>query len=219
MATENFDIPGWMTERDVRLLGHLVTYVPENGSILEIGCFFGRSTAALIDGKKKSASLEIIDPFEDMRTWAGFTAIPTFEKSSCKGNDFVYKVAIHIAQSISWLEAFRYCIGETRFQQVQIFKGTSENHPKVKDYDFVFIDGAHSYEWVKHDIQKYISPSTLIVGDDFLDTCPDVAQAINELREYRSLIVFGDSKIWALIPRSGYWYDMFTNNNLFSVGW
>jgi precorrin-6B methylase 2 len=212
-----YDIPGWMTEYDLRILIMIAKHVPKNGSILEIGCFFGRSTTALYDGKDSSVSLEVIDPFEDMRTWTTFIDIPTFEKSSCKGNDRIYKVAIHIAQSISWLEAFRYCIGETRFRQVQIFKGTSENHPKVKDYDLVFIDGAHSYEGVKHDIMKYSSDTTLIVGDDFINTHPGVSQAINELREYRSLIGFGESKIWALIPRSGYWYDLFKKNNLFSA--
>jgi precorrin-6B methylase 2 len=212
-----YDIPGWMTEYDLRILTMLADHVPKNGSILEIGCFLGRSTTALYNGKDSSVSLEVIDPFEDMRTWAGFKEIPTFEKSSCKGNEFVYKVAIHIAQSISWLEAFRYCIGRTRFEQVQLFKGTSENHPKVKDYDLVFIDGAHSYEGVKHDIMKYSSDTTLIVGDDFINTHPGVSQAINELREYRSLIGFGESKLWALIPRSGYWYDLFKKNNLFSA--
>ena len=214
---DNYDIPGWMTEYDLRILTMIAERVPKNGSILEIGCFFGRSTTALYNGKDSSVSLEVIDPFEDMRIWAGFKEMPNFTKANCFGSESLYNVAMHIAQRKNWLESFRFCIGNTMYNNLEVYQGTSENHPKVKDYDLVFIDGAHSYEGVKHDIMKYSSDTTLIVGDDFNNIHPGVSQAINELREYRSLIGFGESKIWALIPRSGYWYDLFKKNNLFSA--
>ena len=206
-----------MTEYDLRILTMLAERVPKNGSILEIGCFLGRSTTALYNGKDSSVSLEVIDPFEDICTWSDYKEIPSFTASNCAGSEALYNVAMHIAQRKNWLESFRFCIGNLMYNNLKVYQGTSQNHIIEKEYDLVFIDGAHSYEGVKHDIMKYSSDTTLLVGDDFINAHPGVSQAINELREYRSLIGFGESKIWALIPRSGYWYDLFKKNNLFSA--
>jgi predicted O-methyltransferase YrrM len=208
------DIPGWMTQNDLRILTILAKHVPKNGSMLEIGCFLGRSTTALYNGKDSSVSLEVIDPFEDIRTWSSFRNIPDFASSNCSGSESMYKVAIHIAQQKNWLEAFRFCIGDIMYNKLSVYQGTSQSHTKEKEYDFVFIDGAHSYEGVKHDIIKYGAETNLIVGDDFVSVHPGVSEALNEVRNYRTLVVFGESKLWVLIPKVGYWSDMFKNSTL-----
>ncbi len=209
-----YEIPGWMTHQDLNILTELAKHVPKNGSILEIGCFLGRSTTALYNGKDSSVSLEVIDPFEDICSWSGFKEIPSFTKANCSGSETLYNIAIHIAQRKNWLESFRFCIGDTIYNKLDVYRGTSKNHIIEKEYDFVFIDGSHSHEDVKHDIVKYSSDTTLIVGDDFINTHPGVSQAINESRNYRTLVVFNESKLWVLIPRLGYWSDMFKNSDL-----
>lgn len=210
----NNDIPGWMTPNDLRIIHALSKYVPKDGTILEIGCFLGRSTKALYDGKDTSVSLEVIDPFNDIYTWSSFNINPNFKDSGCIGSENLYDIAIYMARTKNWLEAFKTCIGANISNTIEIYSGFSENHIKLKDYDLVFIDGAHSYEGVKHDIEKYMTDSNLIVGDDFHATHPGVSRAINELRDYRTLVTFGESKIWMLVPRKGYWHDVIKNNNL-----
>lgn len=208
------DIPGWMTPNDLRILYQLSKYVSVNGSILEIGCFLGRSTSALYKGKHSSVSLEVVDPFEDICTWSDFNEIPNFTTSNCIGNEKLYNVAMYIAKTKNWLEAFRFCIRDSMYNNIDVYKGTSQTHPLEKNYDLVFIDGAHSYEGVSYDIIKYSSLNTLIVGDDFNSLHPGVSKAINELREHRTLIVFSSSKLWVLVPMIGYWKNVFKNNNL-----
>jgi predicted O-methyltransferase YrrM len=209
-----YDIPGWMTAYDLRILIMIAKHVPKNGSILEIGCFLGRSTTALYNGKDSSVSLEVIDPFEDICSWAGFKEIPSFTKANCSGSETLYNVAMHIAQRKNWLESFRFCVGNVMYNNLDVYQGTSQTHIIEKEYDLVFIDGAHSYEGVKHDIMKYSSETTLLVGDDFLNGHPGVSQAINETRDYRTLVVFNESKLWVLIPKSGYWRNMFKTRAL-----
>lgn len=49
--------------------------------------------------------------------------------------------------------------------------------------DFVYIDGAHSYEFVKQDIDMYfkkLKESGVIGGDDYKWYCPGVIRAVNE---------------------------------------
>ena len=63
MQKYNLNIPGWMHEKELKILSTLAEYVPENGSILEVGCFLGSSTTALYRGKNSLVSMDIVDNF------------------------------------------------------------------------------------------------------------------------------------------------------------
>lgn len=45
-------IPGWTSDKELKILEAFASNVPDGGSILEIGPFIGRSTLALYNGKK-----------------------------------------------------------------------------------------------------------------------------------------------------------------------
>lgn len=53
-----------------------------------------------------------------------------------------------------------------KFFKFQLFQGYTEDTLKNNDYDFVYIDGGHSYETVKHDYNK-VKNSKVIVFDDY----------------------------------------------------
>lgn len=208
------NIPGWMTNLDLHVIHTLAKYVPPNGSILEIGCFLGRSTTAIYQGKHSSVTLEVIDPFIPITEWAGFKTTPDFQTLQCKGDESLFNVAVRFAEKRGWFEAFKLCVGSNLINSTLICKGLSKDHVKSKDYDMVFIDGSHQYEDVVADIMKYSTDTNLILGDDFLSQHPGVCTAVSETRDYKTLVVFGDTKIWALIPKQGYWRELFNNNNL-----
>jgi len=53
-----------------------------------------------------------------------------------------------------------------KFFKYKLFKGYTQDTLKENIYDFVYIDGGHSYETVKHDYDK-VKNSKVIVFDDY----------------------------------------------------
>ena len=71
---------------------------------------------------------------------------------------------------------------------------------KIKEkLDFVYIDGNHSYEWVKKDIAAYyplVKSGGVIGGHDFCCVYPGVAKAVLEFCESKGLELKGDENDW-----------------------
>lgn len=119
--------------------------------VVEIGSWKGRSTHALLSACKGTV-----------------TAIDTFKGSpgepAHKGVKNLYK-------------DFIKNVGE--FKNLKVIKGDSQKVKFKGRADMVFIDGAHTYEAVKADIEKWL-PKTkkLICGHDF--QWPGVQKAVTE---------------------------------------
>jgi predicted O-methyltransferase YrrM len=62
----------------------------------------------------------------------------------------------------------------------KLVQGLTQDTLKEASYDFVYIDGGHSYETVKHDYEK-VKHSSVIVFDDY--NLPGVSQFVDELFE------------------------------------
>ena len=60
--TEISSIRGWLTRREGKFLYRLAGNVPDNGVIVEIGSYEGRSTVCLAKGIKHNAKVYSIDP-------------------------------------------------------------------------------------------------------------------------------------------------------------
>lgn len=208
----NKNIPGWMNEKELLILSTLAGHVPDHGSILEIGCFLGSSTTALYDGKKSTVSVDVVDCFK------GFSRPELVEKSFkdlfLVGKEEFYYRARTVAIEQGWEQAFKYCIGDAMYNNISIYSTTSKEFIKSKSYDLTYIDASHTEEDVTFDINKYISTTDLLIGDDYYPWYNGVPIALNQTRDERTLIVFENTKLWALIPKIGYWRDVFKNNNL-----
>lgn len=206
-------IPGWMYPKELHILSILAGFVPENGSILEIGCFLGSSTTALYRGKHPSVKMDIVDSFK-MKNSEKFFDLPIEKMSFASGSIDIFNSAKEIARKSSWQEAFKFCIGEEMYNELNVYPVLTQTFNKTKTYDLTFIDGSHEFEDVLHDIEKFQSDNDLVIGDDFSRPYPDVASAVNLARKRKTLIVFENSKLWALVPNQGYWRDVFKTNNL-----
>ena len=203
----NANIPGWIRPEELVILSTLAKFVPSNGSILEVGCFLGRSTVALYNGKDLSVSLSVVDTFGGLS--GNFNGA---------GDIDMFNAAKDIAATDGWQAAFKFCIGEDIYNDINVYASTSKEFVKNKTYNLTFIDASHYYEDVRNDLKKFASDTELLVGDDFSFGYPGVSQALNQFRNERTLVVFEDTKLWALIPKTGYWRDIFKNNNLLFVG-
>ena len=211
MQKYNIDIPGWMNEKELTILHTLAGFVPENGSILEIGSFLGLSTTALYRGKLNSVSLDIVDNFSTLNP-KNFKNMKFSLRHATEYGDF--EKINEIVTEQGWEAGFKYCIGEEMYNNITVEVISSEVYNKSKKFNLTFIDGSHVYESVQHDIIKYTTDDDLLMGDDYAKLFPGVLLSVGQNRNARTLIVFEKTKLWALVPKTGYWRDVFKNNNL-----
>lgn len=225
------NVPGWMTPTDLTVLHKLAGLVPDSGSILEIGCFLGRSTDALYKGKLPSVKMTVVDSFQvhdgygpDRDIFATRVNEKGFKYVDAFGSKELYADAAELTkQTGNWLLGFKHCVGDELFANIDLHKAYSADFKLDENgYDLAFIDASHKLEDVMKDIAKFIgNQKTLLVGDDFDRNHPGVAQAILESRRgeingkatKRLLIVPEGSKIWMLVPVGGYWKEQFRNSN------
>jgi hypothetical protein len=158
-------LEGWMMPGE---LEWLYNTAGKMDSIIEMGCYKGKSTHALCTGTK--GKVYSIDPW-----------IPCIEfpDGDLVHNDFVKNVG-HFKN----LKFFR----SKNEDVVDQFED--------KSIDMIFIDAYHVYEWVKGDIDRWLPKAKkLICGHDYGDpTVNGVKKAVDEKFGY-SNVTFVDS-IW-----------------------
>ena len=204
------NIPGWMTNRDLDILARISVLCPINSSMLEIGSFLGRSTYSLYKNKKDSVSLSVIDTFEvsDMYN----TDVENF-KFKLDGDPALALEASALAKKEnSWLSGFKLCLGEDVYSNVDINVCASSNYNKKKDFELVFIDGGHDRDTVLQDIEKFITTTNLLIGDDFGKEYMKYmglidAVSYSKIKYNRTLLCLDNSRLWMLIPNTGYWKE------------
>jgi len=149
-------IDGWMTLRELNWLHDTAKRM---NNVLEVGSWKGRSTHALLTGCKGMV-----------------TAVDTFKGS--KGEDEAHAEA----KTEAVYDAFKRNVGE--FPNLSICRGDSLVKAKEKEgqkYDMVFIDGEHTYEGVKADINAWRDKAVRVLcGHDYCDAWPGVKKAVNE---------------------------------------
>jgi len=204
------NIPGWMMNRDLEILAKLSALCPDNSSILEIGVFLGRSTYSLYANKKESVSLTVIDAFEISKDY--HTDIETYTYKLDGDMTLALEAAELSKQQNTWQAGFKKCIGEEIYSNINVNVCKSTSYNKTADFDLVFIDGGHDRNTVLHDISKFITPTNLLVGDDFGHEFTRFqglieAVAASKIKYNRTLVCLDNSRLWMLIPNTGYWKE------------
>jgi precorrin-6B methylase 2 len=128
-------------------------------SIVEIGSFLGRSTLALLSGINPNGKVYAIDPFDVN----------------------VYKSQ----QDPEYSEIYEKFVENTKdFKNLEIIRDKSCNAAiqlKNERFDMIFIDGDHTYEAVKKDIELWL-PKTkrIICGHDYNTHYSSVVLAVKD---------------------------------------
>ena len=159
-------IPGWSDVNKLRYLAKLATRVPEDGWIVEIGSFCGRSAYALGMNKKQSVKLTCFDQFPYQ---------PQSIPNSCYGDlsmNYCYEAFLHNMREVENLETGRIIMP----LKIDFLSFT-------KQIDLIFIDCVHTYDAVKADIDtwfKFMKPGGVMVFDDYFDMFPGTIRAVDE---------------------------------------
>jgi len=176
------DIPGWLTGPDARLLYALAHHGPGGGAIVEIGSAWGLSTVFLATGAKrgKRERVHAIDPH---------TGDPWFLQGIAPPRSGVIDASTGEA-GFSSLQQFEATLRDFGVDDwVNSVVCTSEEAAKLVDTGpirLLFIDGLHTYEGARTDIQCWVPrvrSGGIIVFDDYFNHNPGVGvkRAVDEL--------------------------------------
>lgn len=155
-------IKGWMS---IEELLWLAARAEESVRILEIGSLRGRSARALADNTK--GKVICVDPWgmkpyykDDGSILEGFNTDVL--------EDFKVNLADHILTG-----------------KLMFYQGTVDELPRNLIFDFIFIDGDHRYEAVRHDIIyafQHVFPGGIVSGHDYTYAeWPGVKKAVDEM--------------------------------------
>jgi len=163
------DIPGWMTGPE---LDWLYKKAKQMKIIVEIGVWKGRSTHALLSGCRQG-TVYAVDHFMGSLDERQAAHIEAKHPDKIK-------------------QAFLDNVG--MFNNLRLLEMDSQDAFKIfanSEIDMVFIDGDHSYEGCKADLQMW-GPITkqLIIGHDY--SWPGVKQAVDEYFADKTIKTFGD---------------------------
>ena len=143
----------------------LVENCRDDGKIVELGAWKGRSSAFLVvEAYNKSPKIEV----HIVDTWGG----NPFDGSEDQSDDLYHKFISNMSLLARPYQAHRMTTNEA----AGLFKDES--------LDAVFIDADHSYEAVKMDIQNWmpkVRKGGILAGHDYNSAWPGVIRAVNEI--------------------------------------
>lgn len=160
-------IMGWMSIEELSFLSEVSSELKDSSIVYEIGSFCGKSSRAIADNSPSGCKVYCIDPWD-------------FEIPSYDSNGGLFEV---IKIDNSTYEQF--CLNlhdHIESNKVIPIKKRWEDFNPDEKADFIFIDGNHTYEAVRHDILKalqYINTGGIIAGHDY-PNFDGVRMAVNE---------------------------------------
>ena len=156
-----------MRKEELNFLRKRASKVPENGVIVEIGSWTGGSAVAMSEGIRKKwsrALLHCVDPFDVDY----FRAVPGLRDALLK-----YKE--------SPLEIFKRRMAFYPYTLLRMTSKDAVNQFADASVDFIFIDGNHTYEYVKQDIELWwpkVKCGGMMSGHDYGEG--GVSRAVDE---------------------------------------
>ncbi len=174
-------IPGKMDLDELAFLAALAAEVPENGSIVEVGAFYGRSTNALACGNA-TAQITSIDTFETAQ-WTDryaqqFMDVPKFDRGAF---DTFTKHINHLTP-------------------IQGFSPDCARHWSIP-IDMYFEDAIHGNPGFKRNMDFWVShlkPGGIVCGHDYTRRFPDIKSEVDHLAQTWNTSVSVVGSLWAL---------------------
>jgi len=185
MITDYKKIKGWFDYENVydTVLEYLSVKLKRKLRVVEIGAWLGKSSFYLVQQHCDKADIYIID------TWKGSPGELHSTHSLATERDiyldFIENMKIHHGKFTA--------IRSMSVDAAKLFQDLS--------VDFIFIDGDHTYEGVKSDIEAWqikLTEFGVIAGHDYVIGWDGVRKAVNEKFGIRNIRVMGRSWIFGL---------------------
>ena len=169
-------VPGWMWDEEIAFLIETASAFTNKITWVEIGTHIGKSLLAVGLSLPTNSTLFSVDISWGEATKEGQTAHNTVRNLISRRPDL--KVIMCKCDSFEASEFLQ-----------------------DKSADVVFIDGDHSYEVVRKDIELWkhkVKPDGLLLGHDYHENHPGVIKAVNE--RFNTLV---HGSIWEVIGEKG----------------
>jgi predicted O-methyltransferase YrrM len=191
MLFEN--VLGWMTDKEIKILEELAELTPQQGTIVEVGSFFGRSACAWATVRPQSKII-CIDIF--------------FEKYIQR-----HKIADDICKIHNFpLSGKKYNVYEEflkntkDYSNITHIRGTSPQGIVYtnEEIDLFFLDAAHRNPSDWENIEfflPFVKPGGIICGHDYnKENFPDVVENVHKLENIlgNKARIIEDSSIWMI---------------------
>lgn len=169
-------IPGWTSESKLIKLAELASNVVENGWIVEVGAYLGRSTYALAKNSHPSVITTAFD------IWLSTDPMLNTKKYLRGNFDASQYLCIE-----EWLSYTKTCENLEYFQVMLPIKSKMVTY--AQEADLIFLDACHEKD-DKLELLKYFFPllkkgGILVVDDYSMTAWPGVVEAVDEfLNEY-----------------------------------
>ncbi len=180
----NLEIPGFCPQPQLATLAVLAQSVPPNGSIVEVGCLFGRSAFTWASSSKESVKIYCIDPWDEK-------SMPAYTGFSMKRGTYQGLIKNTKENFLNNLSLFQNKI-------VAIQQKSPLAHWDLS-VDIVYLDGDHTYTSVKDDIvfwSQFLGSKSIICGDDYTAEFSGLVEAVDEMAMKLDYQVKRLGKLW-----------------------
>lgn len=194
----NMTIPGWMPESELKILEQLAFTIPENGKMVEVGPFCGRSSwcwAKSVHPSVRVTCIDIWNPNEHPYH-------PPAKIGEEVGHvDPDFGMAESLDRVVGTLENFQFYTRDCH--NIEPLQGASPYDFKDWDVplDLIFLDGVHHNPIFWDDLNFWfwkLKPGGIFCGDDFARTHPDVVWGIHDFVKNHGLTYFLQGRIWMI---------------------
>lgn len=183
------EIPGWFDFE--ALYDRAVAELAEGGALVEVGAWFGRSTAYLARRLKdsgKAAHLYVVD------TWRGSPEIPLHRQLLEPLGGSAYETFLANMQHADVADVLT---------PLRLPSHEAALAFAPESLDFVFLDGCHLYEEVRRDLESWypkLRAGGVLAGHDYTPAWPGVVRAVEEFFPAHRIVRMG-SCFWVRKPR------------------
>jgi precorrin-6B methylase 2 len=176
----NEKIPGWMTTNELKVISVIARDTPENGIIVEIGSYAGRSSFHWLVNSKSTVKFICVDPFN--------VPIDMYSKNYMSGDLSL------VNKKINSRDLFHFYTKKFK-NRIEVIEQKSPLSQWDNLADVIFIDGDHSTSAVLDDLTFWyykLKTNGRILGHDS-----------NMLSVIKALNIFG--KKWKYYPNTTIW--------------
>lgn len=183
MFKDYTDVPGWGNATEI--FSSIIPSLPNDARLLEIGCGLGKSTWSILDHMTPDMSLSVLDSFDynndRQYVWNELIRCEILDRFSPERQQDLKDLITTNSQYDIFMHVVQH---HENFKLIKnIYKMQSQTYVDLQlcnHYDFIFIDGDHSYETVLNEL-NYFKDSTIITGDDYANPdCPGVLAAVDQ---------------------------------------
>jgi predicted O-methyltransferase YrrM len=162
------EINGWFNHK--MTYDYLIEQCPEQGTIVELGAWLGKSSSYLVD-KAINKNVIIID------SWLG------------SPNELQTNHKLALEKDI--YELFKSNMGNRKYRSIRGLSKDIVNDFEDESLDVVFIDLTHTYEEVKQDITFWlpkVKKGGILSGHDYEIAWEGVIKAVDEMLPTRTIM-------------------------------